>query len=180
MVAVYQTTLSPMPTTATFKSKLYAHAQRAARPDRTVTDVTVASARLEPQDAGKDSPAIPSAGRTLSGLPDRGALLDPKAVTMIVFPGTKPRELSGKMKWVREHVPFKVPLGHKTVGWFEADVRWWLEDRRNGRFDSAPRRQRLRRSSEKRPAEQAAPVLRRRRVGREVQSRRAMKRRSSR
>jgi len=32
--------------------------------------------------------------------------------------------------WVRRNVPHKLTLGHSTVRWYEADVRAWLESRR--------------------------------------------------
>lgn len=130
-----------MPTTAKFKSKLYAHASKATNPRRTgakskptkqnrVTDSTGESAAPGGCAHAEDSTTLHPTERTMSNLPNRGPLLDPKAVAVLIFPGTKPRDLVGKMKWVREHVPSKVSLGHKTVAWFEADVRWWLEDRR--------------------------------------------------
>jgi len=175
-----------MPTTATFKSKLYAHANRAARPQRTFPgsaattrgDVTKVLELPERRDADDAGPAPGSTGRSLNDLPDRGSLLDPKAVAMMLFPGMSRRELPGKMKWVRENVPFKVPLGHKTVGWFEADVRWWLEDRRNGNFDSV--RRRAAQTPKAGANDREAPAKTRRRVLRKRQNPSAKKTRTAR
>jgi len=32
--------------------------------------------------------------------------------------------------WVKVHVPHKVRLGHRTVRWYEIDVKLWLESQR--------------------------------------------------
>jgi len=56
--------------------------------------------------------------------PNRGQLLDAAEVAARLFAGrVKPR-------WVMEHVPCKVRLGHRTVFFYEADVREWLERHR--------------------------------------------------
>lgn len=54
--------------------------------------------------------------------PNRGQLLTPAEVA----------ELVGGVSeaWVRKYVPHRVALGHRTVRWYEADVRAWLESRR--------------------------------------------------
>ena len=37
-------------------------------------------------------------------------------------------QLLGKTpEWVRDHVPFRLKLGHRTLRWFERDVQKWLE-----------------------------------------------------
>jgi predicted DNA-binding transcriptional regulator AlpA len=54
--------------------------------------------------------------------PDRGRLLTAEEVAEIIG-GVSPT-------WVRRNVPHKLVLGHSTVRWFEADVRAWLEERR--------------------------------------------------
>jgi predicted DNA-binding transcriptional regulator AlpA len=33
-------------------------------------------------------------------------------------------------EWVYTHVPHKVKVSHRVVGWWEADVRAWLEELR--------------------------------------------------
>ena len=55
--------------------------------------------------------------------PDRGRLLTPAEVAELIG-GVSPA-------WVRRNVPYKVPLGHSTVRWFEDDVLSWLESRRD-------------------------------------------------
>jgi hypothetical protein len=61
---------------------------------------------------------------TLTPPPDRGQLLDAGQVAERFFGGrVKPR-------WVMEHVPCKVRLGHRTVFFYEADVRAWLDQHR--------------------------------------------------
>jgi len=135
-----------MPNTAKFKEELRGYASR-AKPSRanptgpkalgSASPATEPSAAPHQPEAQQDSREAVRAERSLHNLPDRGAVLDPEAAARTIFPGVTERELPGKMKWVRENVPLKLILGHKTVGWFEADVRWWLEDRRNGIVESA-------------------------------------------
>ena len=130
-----------MPKIAAYKAKLRAHAAKAAgsqskgpslvpeqRDDRAPKVSIAAEQRreLEPGDGGKPLPA----NRGLADLPDRGMLLSPKSVALIIFPEATKKQLPGKMKWVRKTMPHKLPLGHKTPRWYEADVRWWLEDKR--------------------------------------------------
>lgn len=56
--------------------------------------------------------------------PDRGRLLDAAQVADSLFGGrVKPR-------WVLEHIPCKVRFGHRTVFYYEADVRAWIEGHR--------------------------------------------------
>ena len=64
----------------------------------------------------------PAAPDLIEPPPDRGSLLAPAEVV----------ELVGGVSeaWVRKYVPHKIPLGHRTVRWYEADVRAWLESRR--------------------------------------------------
>ncbi len=54
--------------------------------------------------------------------PDRGQLLSPEDVTQWI---------GRSSSWVRRNVPHKVRLGHRTVGWFEDDVRAWLDSLRS-------------------------------------------------
>lgn len=53
--------------------------------------------------------------------PDRGRLLSPLEVSRLI--GRSP-------DWCKANLPYKVRLGHRSVGWFELDVRAWLETRR--------------------------------------------------
>ena len=70
--------------------------------------------------------AVPSAPP-----PDRGRLLTAAQVAAELLGGTV------SPGWVREHVPYKLTLGHSTVRWYAADVRAWLEARRaSGQSDS--------------------------------------------
>jgi predicted DNA-binding transcriptional regulator AlpA len=55
--------------------------------------------------------------------PDRGRLLDAKQVAAMVGG-------SVSQAWVRRNLPHKVVLGHRTVRWFEFDVRRYLEELR--------------------------------------------------
>jgi len=55
--------------------------------------------------------------------PDRGRLLDAAGVAALIG--------NVSAAWVRRHVPHKLVLGHSTVRWYEADVRAWLEMRRD-------------------------------------------------
>lgn len=53
--------------------------------------------------------------------PDRGRLLTPVQVAQIV--GRSPA-------WVRANVPNKITLGHRSVFWYELDVKAWVEAHR--------------------------------------------------
>jgi len=55
--------------------------------------------------------------------PDRGRLLTAADVAAIIGGGVSP-------SWCRRNVPHKLDLGHSTKRWYEADVRAWLEERR--------------------------------------------------
>ena len=54
--------------------------------------------------------------------PDRGPLLTAEQVAAVVG-GVSPA-------WVRRSVPGKLALGHRTVRWYELDVRMWIAGRR--------------------------------------------------
>jgi hypothetical protein len=51
-------------------------------------------------------------------------LLTPAQVAAEVFGGAVPP------RWILEHVPVKVRLGHRSVFYFEHDIRRWLEAHR--------------------------------------------------
>lgn len=53
--------------------------------------------------------------------PDRGRLLSALEVSRLTGRSTS---------WVKAHVPHKVRLGHRSIAWYELDVRQWLETRR--------------------------------------------------
>ena len=56
--------------------------------------------------------------------PDRGRLLDAATVAELCFGGlVQPR-------WVMEHVTCKVRIGHRTVFFYENDVRAWIDSHR--------------------------------------------------
>lgn len=52
---------------------------------------------------------------------ERGRLLTAVEVSQIV---------GRSAGWVKVHVPHKVRLGHRTVRWYEIDVKLWLESQR--------------------------------------------------
>lgn len=54
--------------------------------------------------------------------PDRGALLTPEEVAALIGGDVS-------TAWCRAHVPQKIRLGHRTVRWYEHDVRNWLAQR---------------------------------------------------
>jgi predicted DNA-binding transcriptional regulator AlpA len=51
-------------------------------------------------------------------------MMDARAIAAELFDGTVSPE------WVRENVPGKVRLAHRTVRWYRGDVTAWLEQRR--------------------------------------------------
>jgi hypothetical protein len=53
--------------------------------------------------------------------PDRGRFLTAAQVAADVLNGAV------SPAWVRRRLPYKVRLGHSTVGWIEADVKAYLE-----------------------------------------------------
>jgi predicted DNA-binding transcriptional regulator AlpA len=55
--------------------------------------------------------------------PDRGQLLTAREAAELIGGGVSEA-------WVRRNAPHKVTLGHRTVMWYEADVRAWLESLR--------------------------------------------------
>lgn len=55
---------------------------------------------------------------------DRGRLLDATEVASGLFGGHVTPQ------WVRRHVEPRVRLGHRTVLWYEADVRAWIDHQR--------------------------------------------------
>ena len=56
--------------------------------------------------------------------PDRGKLMSAAQVAAEMFGGqVEPR-------WIMEHVPCKVRFGHRTVFFYEHDVRAWIESHR--------------------------------------------------
>ncbi len=66
----------------------------------------------------------PAMSRGLLTVPppiERGRLLTAAEVSQIV------RRSAG---WVKVHVPHKIRLGHRTVRWYEIDVKLWLESQR--------------------------------------------------
>jgi hypothetical protein len=67
--------------------------------------------------------------RHMTIIPDepvnRGRLMTAQQVATELFDGTV------SPQWVRRNCP-KVTLGHSTVRHFEADVREWIESRREG------------------------------------------------
>jgi len=56
--------------------------------------------------------------------PDRGRLLTASQVAAELLGGTV------TPSWVLQHIPGKLTLGHRTIRWYEQDVRGWLESRR--------------------------------------------------
>jgi hypothetical protein len=64
--------------------------------------------------------ALPGVGITEG----RGRLLTPDEVATEVLRG----EVSPA--WVRRNVGYKIRLGRRTVMWYEADVRRWIEEQR--------------------------------------------------
>jgi hypothetical protein len=59
----------------------------------------------------------------------------PRPASRVLFAGEiRERFFSGRVSewWVRRNVApaHKIRLGHSTVGWFEADVVQWINDRR--------------------------------------------------
>ena len=54
--------------------------------------------------------------------PDRGRLLTAEEVAENIG-GVSP-------VWVRANVPHKIPMGHRTVKWYDTDVNAWIESRR--------------------------------------------------
>lgn len=56
--------------------------------------------------------------------PDRGRLLTADEIATELLRGAV------TPGWVRQHVGFKVRLGHRTVLWYEADVRAWMDQQR--------------------------------------------------
>jgi hypothetical protein len=56
--------------------------------------------------------------------PDRGRLLNAEAVARECFGGFV------ESRWVMEHITCKVRLGHRTVFFYENDVRAWIESHR--------------------------------------------------
>ncbi len=56
---------------------------------------------------------------------DRGDLLTPDEVATRLLRGAV------SAVWVRRNIPCKVRLGRRTVLYYEADVRAWLEQRRS-------------------------------------------------
>ena len=56
--------------------------------------------------------------------PDRGRMLTAQQVADRIGGGVSE-------SWVRQNVPHKLILGHRTVRWFEGDVLGWLELRRS-------------------------------------------------
>lgn len=56
--------------------------------------------------------------------PNRGRLMDAFEVAAQLFHGkVEPR-------WVLEHCPLKVRFGHRTVFFYENDVRAWIDEHR--------------------------------------------------
>ena len=53
--------------------------------------------------------------------PDRGRFLTAAQVAADLLNGAV------SAAWVRRRLPHKVRLGHSTVGWFEGDVKAYLE-----------------------------------------------------
>lgn len=56
--------------------------------------------------------------------PDRGRLMTAAEIATELMRG------SVSPTWVRRHVGYKVRLGHRTVLWYEADVRAWMDQQR--------------------------------------------------
>jgi predicted DNA-binding transcriptional regulator AlpA len=65
-----------------------------------------------------DSPNAPTIA------PPRGPMMDARAIASELFNDTVSPE------WVRENVPDKVRLAHRTVRWYRSDVLAWLEKMR--------------------------------------------------
>lgn len=56
-----------------------------------------------------------------------GRILDAAAVAALLM--LERPESPETQRWVREHVPNKKRLGHRTVRWLERDVLAWVESR---------------------------------------------------
>ena len=64
---------------------------------------------------------------TLQAPQPPGRVLDAEAVAALLMlddPASPETQ-----RWVREHVPQKRKLGHRTVRWLERDVLAWVESR---------------------------------------------------
>ncbi len=67
------------------------------------------------------SPHVPAAMIALPVSIERGRLLTAAEVSQII---------GRSAGWVKAHVPHKVSIGHRTVRWYELDVKVWLESQR--------------------------------------------------
>jgi hypothetical protein len=54
----------------------------------------------------------------------RGRLMDAETVARDVLQGAH------SAQWVKRYVPHKIRLGHRTVRWYEDDVRRYIEELR--------------------------------------------------
>ena len=66
-------------------------------------------------------PRVSAAMFSVAASIERGRLLTVAEVAHIV---------GRSAGWVKAHVPHKIRLGHRTVRWYELDVKVWLESQR--------------------------------------------------
>jgi predicted DNA-binding transcriptional regulator AlpA len=75
----------------------------------------------------KRPPLVIAAEKHLAIPLPRGRLMDARSVAAELFDGTVTE------KWVREHVPGRIKLSHRTIRWYRDDVLRWIDERRDAR-----------------------------------------------